>query len=165
MAKSKAIYEPKTGRKGGRLSNQKRLQLLDTIRDKYEKDGRFNKQKTARDLKISRESLNSLIKELEVDMDSLQVVKIDIKQVFERMENRMLFLWDKLEEQAVAEDRVNVRAELNIMKELANLIKEKYKLLQEFGDAPKQADKIDLQADINSKSVNVHFLQEINALK
>lgn len=148
MTKNTKVNEPKTGRKGGRLTKSKRLLLLDTIRLKYEKDGSFNKLAFARENNINRETLGGLIEELKIDMDSLTVVHVDMKQLFTRMESRMLYLWDKLQEKAEEDDRPNTRAELNIMKELRELIKEKYKLLQEFGDAPKVAENLNIQGTI-----------------
>jgi len=162
--KRKKKYEPKTERKGGALSKEKRLLVIDKIQDEYLRYGTINKSKLARDLKVSRPTMISLINEMNIEMESLPAIKIELKLIFERIKNRLMFLWDKLIEQAESSEQINIRAELSIMKEIRDTINNFYSMLQEFGEAPKQAENINLVStnlNINLELTANQLLSEI----
>lgn len=157
MAKKETIrkkkYEPKAEKKGGPLTKAKRDSIIDKIQDTYLRHGTINKSELARELKINRRTMISIINDMNIEMESLPAIKIELKLIFERIKNRLMFLWDYLIKQAESTDKINIKAELMIMKEIKDTIDNFYKLLQEFGEAPKQAEQI----NINSVSLNLNL--------
>ena len=155
--KRKKKYEPKALTKGGRLTKERRLEAIDSIQDTMLRYGTINKSELARKLKISRPTMISLINEMNIEMESLPTIKIELKLIFERIKNRLIFLWDKLIEQSKSSEKLNIRAELSIMKEIKDTINNFYSLLQEFGEAPKAQNNINLSGHITEERININI--------
>jgi hypothetical protein len=154
--KRKKKYEPKTGKKGGALTKKRRLEVLDKIQDEYLRYGHVNKSKLARELKISRPTMISLINDMNIEMESLPTIKLELKLIFERIKTRLMYLWDYLISQAETDpDKLNIRQELAIMKEIKDTIDNFYSMLQEFGEAPKQAENINIKEEKVQLNINL----------
>lgn len=147
--------EPISNSKGGVMPKLKRNTLLGKLAKEFEKGAVINKCGFARENKINRRTVNELIKELDIQMDSLEVIKLDLKIVFDRIKKRLFYLLDQLDEFAIVTGQPNIRAELEVMREIKSTYIEFYKLLQQIGDAPVVADKIDLSAKIETVSINI----------
>ena len=152
--KRKKKYEPKAERKGGAISKQKKLQVIDKIQDSMLRYGSINKSELARQLKISRPTMINIINDMNIEMESLPAIKIELKLIFERIKNRLMYLWDYLIQEAEENgEKPNIKQELNIMKEIKDTIDNFYSLLQEFGEAPKAVENIALHARVEHQLI------------
>jgi len=160
----KKKYEAKSSKsKGQNLSKEEKLKIIDTIQDTYIRTGSLNKSQLARDLQVSRKTMISLINDMNIEMESIEVTKIEIKLIFERIKARLLQLWDKLIEESESSEKINIRNELAIIKEMKDTLQNFYSMLQEFGEAPKQAQNVNVQASI--VHADLSYLQEIKNLR
>lgn len=150
------VKEPtSTRKKGDRMTKTLRTSLLSKLGKEFEKETVLNKLAFARKNNINRATVNSLIKELDVQMDSLEVIKLDLKIVFERIKKRLFYLLDQLDEFAITTGQPNIKAELEVMKEIKNTYTDFYKLLQELGEAPKVADQLHIREEKVSIQINM----------
>lgn len=157
------VKEAKSNSKGGVMPKSKRNSLLGKLSKEFQKETVLNKLAFARENNINRATVNSLIKELDVQMDSLEVIKLDLKIVFERIKKRLFYLLDQLDEFAITTGQPNIKAELEVMKEIKSTYTDFYKLLQELGEAPKVSDKIDLTLKEEKINININVPQQLGS--
>ena len=150
----KKKYVPHSKRENGKkLSVKERLEIIDRVQDMLLRDGTLNKSKIAREMGISLPTLTNLVNDMHIEMTSVNYYQIEFKLLFERMKNRLVQLWDKLIELGDETGILQIRSELAVIKEMKDTINNFYSMLQEFGEAPKQVDKI----DIEHRSVNLNI--------
>ena len=149
-------YNPKSKRAVGvKLTKDDKLKIIDKIQDSYLRTGTINKLELSRELKISRSTIISMINDMHIEMESLPKIQLELKLLFERIKNRLIFLWDKLIEIGEIDGKYQIRSELAIIKEMKDTMQNFYSLLQEFGDAPKQADKVDVRAVVINADIDI----------
>tara|TARA_R110000782_G_scaffold246829_1_gene333511 strand:+ start:307 stop:795 length:489 start_codon:yes stop_codon:yes gene_type:complete len=155
--------EPKSDSKGGMMPKSKRNQLLDRLAKEFEKETVLNKLAFARENNINRATVNTLIKELDIQMDSLEVIKLDLKIVFERIKKRLFYLLDQLDEYAIVSGKPDIRAELEVMREIKITYTDFYKLLQQLGEAPTVKESIDLNIGEEKILININVPKQLES--
>lgn len=155
------VKEPKSANKrGNQLTSEKKQELLHKIKKRYEQ-GCVNKLALARELNINRGTLLNLIKELDVEMQDLPTIKVELKLIYERLIERALYLLDKLQEFEEQTSMPDIKEELKVMNEIQSIINNFYKLLQELGDAPKVADTLNVNQEVNH-TLNLNYNAQRN---
>lgn len=161
----KKKYEPVSKlSRGVKLEREDKKAIIDKVQDTFLRCGYINKSKLSRDLKISRPTMISIINEMKIEMESIPAIKIELKLIFERIKNRLMYLWDKLIEIGEIQGKLNIKDELAIMREIKDTIDNFYKLLQEFGEAPKPTENVNIQGNIMHKQIIVNIPVEVTQL-
>ena len=150
-------YHPKSSIEDGRrLTLEERNKCFGIIQEKMLRYGNINKMEIARELKISYATTLKLINQVNIDLQSVGSYRIEFKLIFERIKNRLFTLWDRLISEA-EDGKLEIKKELMIMKEIKDTLDNFYKMLQEFGEAPKQAETINVNADITSRQLVINY--------
>ena len=118
------VREPKTGRKGGPLSNARKDKIKEEIIKLAEMGNLPSRSELARTHKVNRRTLNTLFEEVKdlIPKDTPELLKVDIIKTYERMKRRIMFWWDKCEN--APEDEQSFILEKQVYEQLLKVLKD-----------------------------------------
>ena len=184
VVKKKKVNEPVTGRNGGRLTKGMWKDILEdgkSLIDGGEFDN-YSNIALARRWKINRDTAKKVIQVLGVEHGlHLPFIKTRFMARFEKLENDLDEMHDDLinnkfckfcqiitQEEKCPEcnnkylDK-NYKGKLTLAREMPILMEKYGDFLERFGFKDKIADKIEIQADITQRSLNIEVITSVQS--